>query len=36
MPRTAVIEQLEQAREILDKLLTLLESNEADKFVAHL
>jgi hypothetical protein len=36
MPRTAIIEQLEQAREILDKLLTLLESSEADKFVAHL
>jgi hypothetical protein len=32
----AVIEQLKQTQEMLNKLLTLLQSSEADKFVAHL
>jgi hypothetical protein len=36
MNRAAVIEQLKTTRQTLDKLLTLLESSEADKFVAHL
>jgi hypothetical protein len=36
MNRAVVIEQLKQAREILDKLLSLLEASEADKFAAHL
>jgi hypothetical protein len=36
MNRAAVIEQLKQTREILAKVLALLESSEADKFVAHL
>jgi hypothetical protein len=36
MNRAGVIEQLKQAREILDKLLSLLEAGEADKFAAHL
>jgi hypothetical protein len=34
--RVAVIEQLKQTRETLDKLLTLLESSRGDKFAAHL
>jgi hypothetical protein len=34
--RAAVIEQLKATQETLNKLLTLLESSEADKFVAHL
>jgi hypothetical protein len=36
MNRAAVIEQLKQTQEILAKVLALLESSEADKFVAHL
>ncbi|HEY5814305.1 MAG TPA: hypothetical protein VIT23_16825 [Terrimicrobiaceae bacterium] len=36
MNRAAVIEQLKQTQEMLDKLLALLESSEADKFAAHL
>ena len=36
MHRQAVIEQLQQTRETLDKLLAMLESSEHDKFVAHL
>jgi hypothetical protein len=36
MPRTAAIEQLKQKQETLSRLLALLESGEADKFVAHL
>jgi hypothetical protein len=36
MNRAAVIEQLKQTRETLDKLLALLESSEADRFAAHL
>jgi hypothetical protein len=35
MNRAAVIDQLKQAREILAKLLALLEAGEADKFAAH-
>ena len=35
MNRAAVIEQLKTTRQTLDKLLTLLESSEADK-CAHL
>jgi hypothetical protein len=31
-----VIEQIRATQEMLAKLLTLLESSEADKFVAHL
>ena len=31
-----MIEQLNQAREILDRLLSLFEASEADKFAAHL
>ena len=31
-----MIEQQKTTRETLDKLLALLESSEADKFVAHL
>jgi hypothetical protein len=36
MNRAAVIEQLKAAQEMLAKLVSLLESSEADKFVAHL
>lgn len=36
MNRAAMIEQLKQTRETLDKLLVLFEASEADKFVAHL
>ena len=36
MNRAAVIEQLKQTQETLNKLLALLQSSEADKFVAHL
>jgi hypothetical protein len=36
MNRAAVIEQLKATQETLSKLLALLESSEADKFVAHL
>ena len=36
MNRAAVIEQLKTTQEMLNKLLTLLESSAADKFVAHL
>jgi hypothetical protein len=36
MNRAAVIVQLKQAREILDRLLSLLEASETDKFAAHL
>jgi hypothetical protein len=36
MDRTAVIEQIKATQETLSKLLALLESSEADKFVAHL
>ena len=36
MNRAAVIEQLKQTQEMLAKVLALLESSEADKFVAHL
>jgi hypothetical protein len=38
MNRTALIDQIEQAREILEKLLSLLESTpvERDRFVSHL
>jgi hypothetical protein len=36
MNRAAVIEQLKAMQETLAKLLTLLESSEADKFVGHL
>jgi hypothetical protein len=36
MSRAAVIEQLKTTQEMLNKLLPLLESSEADKFVAHL
>jgi hypothetical protein len=34
--RAAVIEQLRAIQQTLSRLLTLLESSEADKFVAHL
>jgi hypothetical protein len=34
--RAAVIEQLRETREMLDKLLVLLESGEHDEFAAHL
>jgi hypothetical protein len=34
--RAAVINQLKQAREILDSLLSLLEASETDKFATHL
>ena len=36
MNRTAVIEQLKQARNILDNLLALFEASEVDRFAAHL
>jgi hypothetical protein len=36
MNRAAVIEQIKATQETLSKLLALLESSEADKFVAHL
>ena len=36
MNRAALIEQLNVTQETLGKLLALLESSEADKFVAHL
>jgi hypothetical protein len=36
MHRAAVIEQLRATQETIGKLLLLLESSEADKFVAHL
>ena len=38
MNRTALIDQIEQARETLEKLLSLLESTpvERDRFVSHL
>ncbi len=36
MNREAVIEQPKQTRETLDKLLALLQSSEADRFVAHI
>jgi hypothetical protein len=36
MNRAAVIEQLKATQETIAKLLALLESSEADKFVAHL
>jgi hypothetical protein len=36
MNRAAVIEQLKATQETLNKLLALLQSSEADKFVAHL
>jgi hypothetical protein len=36
MNRAAVIEQIRATQETLNKLLALLESSEADKFVAHL
>jgi hypothetical protein len=36
MNRAAVIEQLKATHETILKLLALLESSEADKFVAHL
>jgi hypothetical protein len=36
MNRAAVIEQLKATQQMLSKLLALLESSEADKFVAHL
>jgi hypothetical protein len=36
MNRAAVIEQLKATQETLNKLLALLESSEADGFVAHL
>jgi hypothetical protein len=36
MNRAAVVEQLKTTQEMLNKLLTLFESSEADKFVAHL
>jgi hypothetical protein len=36
MNRAAVIEQLKATQETISKLLALLESSEADKFVAHL
>ncbi|HEY5707312.1 MAG TPA: hypothetical protein VIS96_17265 [Terrimicrobiaceae bacterium] len=35
MNRAAVIEQLRQTRETLDKLLALLEASQGDKFAAH-
>jgi hypothetical protein len=34
--RTALIEQLKATQDTIGKLLTLLESSEPDKFVAHL
>jgi hypothetical protein len=34
--RAAVIEQLKRTQETLGRLLTLLESGETDRFVAHL
>jgi hypothetical protein len=36
MNRAAVIEQLKATQETLNRLLALLESGEAGKFVAHL
>jgi hypothetical protein len=36
MDREAVIEQIRATQETLNKLLALVESSEADKFVAHL
>ena len=36
MNRMAVIEQHETTQETITKLLVLLESGEADRFVAHL
>jgi hypothetical protein len=36
MNDAAVTEQLKQTQEMLGKLLALLESSQADKFVAHL
>jgi hypothetical protein len=36
MNRGAVIEQVKATQETLNKLLALLESSEADRFVAHL
>jgi hypothetical protein len=36
MNRTAVIEQLKATQETLSKLMALLKSSEADRFVAHL
>jgi hypothetical protein len=36
MNRAALIEQLRATQEMIGKLLVLLESSEADKFVAHL
>jgi hypothetical protein len=35
MNRAAVIEQLKATQETLSKLLALLQSSEADRFVAH-
>jgi hypothetical protein len=36
MNRTALVEQLKATQDTIGKLLTLLESSEPDKFVAHL
>jgi hypothetical protein len=36
MNGAAVIEQIKATQETLSKLLALLESSEADKFIAHL
>ena len=36
MNRAAVIEQLKATQNTIARLLALLESSEADKFVAHL
>ena len=36
MNRAAVIEQITATQEMLNKLLALLESSEADKFITHL
>jgi hypothetical protein len=36
MNRAAVVQQLKATQEKLNKLLTLLESSEADRFAAHI
>ena len=36
MDRAPRVKQLRQTREVLDKTLALLESNDADKFVSQL
>jgi hypothetical protein len=36
MNRAAIIEQIKARQDTLNKLLRLLQSSEADKFVAHL